>query len=71
MKLGGVLVLSMQEGSGEGWEGGYGEGVERFFARYGESEMKALLSNSGFVARDVSASRVGNRTWLAFVCLTR
>jgi ubiquinone/menaquinone biosynthesis C-methylase UbiE len=71
LKLGGVLVLSIQEGSGEGWEGGYGEGVERYFARYEESEMKALLANGGFVTRDVSASRVGSRTWLTFVCLTR
>jgi len=68
LKLGGALVLSVQEGSGEVWEGGYGEGAERFFARYEEGEMNALLAHRGFVVRDVSASRVGSRTWLAFVC---
>jgi ubiquinone/menaquinone biosynthesis C-methylase UbiE len=40
LKWRGVLVLTIQEGSGEGWETGYGEGVERFFARYDEQEMK-------------------------------
>lgn len=69
LKLGGALVLSIQEGSGEGWEGGYGDGAERFFARYAESEMKALLTDSGFVVHRDSASAAGNRTWLTFVCL--
>jgi len=69
LKLGGVLALTVQEGSGEGWEAGYGKSVKRFFARYEEREMKAFLSDGGFGVRNVSASRVGKRTWLAFVCL--
>ena len=34
LKPGGMLVLSVQEGGGEGWEESYVPGVQRFFARY-------------------------------------
>lgn len=69
LKPGGMLVLSIQEGNCKDWEGGYVEGVQRFFARYGKAEMEAMLAGSGFVACDTDVEHAGKRDWLAFVCV--
>jgi ubiquinone/menaquinone biosynthesis C-methylase UbiE len=69
LKPGGMLVLSIQEGNCEDWEGGYVEGVQRFFARYGQAEMEAMLAGSGFVVCDTDVGHAGKRDWLAFVCV--
>lgn len=69
LKSGGMLILSVQEGNGEGWEDGYVEGAKRFFARYAVDEMKAILSDSQFAVRETSSSHAGTRDWLSFVCV--
>ena len=69
LKPGGMLILSVQEGDFEGWESGYVAGVNRFFARYSEAELTAVLARCGFTTGDVDRVQANNRDWLSFVCL--
>jgi hypothetical protein len=71
---GGRLALAVQEGEGERWDGGYVEGVERFFARYTAAEMSAMLAAAGFSVElterevaDSSGTGGATRTWLRFL----
>ena len=68
LKPGGMLVVSVQEGDGEGWEESYVPGVRRFFARYQGDEMAMMLSRAGFALRTCAAARGGRRDWLSYVC---
>jgi SAM-dependent methyltransferase len=63
----GVLVLSVQEGEGERWDGGYVEGVERFFARYTPDQVRRLLAGAGFTDEALEREVAGSRTWLGFL----
>lgn len=65
----GMLILSIQEGYGERWDGGYVEGVERFFARYQPDEMRVMLKRSGFEIESVARENAGKKTWLRFTCM--
>jgi ubiquinone/menaquinone biosynthesis C-methylase UbiE len=69
LKPGGMLILSIQEGDSEGWEEGYVTGVKRFFARYRQLEIIALLSGCGFLVYETAAARMGSRHWLTLACL--
>ena len=69
LKLGGMLVLSVQEGNSEGWEESYVSGVKRFFARYRINEMSNILSKNGFSGLKSNSSREVHREWLSFVCV--
>ena len=64
---GGTLFLSVQEGTGEGWETGPYGGVERFFARYNQSEMETLLITCGFSVLERTSTSAGERRWLSFL----
>jgi len=65
----GVLVLTIQEGEGETWDGGYCKGVKQFFARYHINEMTRLLVASGFFIQLARPCKAGNCVWLAFMCI--
>ena len=67
LKPGGMLMLGVQEGDCECWEGGYVEGGMRFFARYGRAEMEALLADAGFTVREIDVECT-HRPWMSFVC---
>ena len=69
LKPGGMLMLCIQEGAFEGRNGGYVEGVMRFFARYTEEEMKVMLTQSQFTVVTIEKDQVKQRIWLAFVCI--
>jgi len=69
LKTDGMLVLSVQEGSGEQWEESYVPNVKRFFARYQANEMKDLLLDNGFSVRKYGSSNAVQRNWLSFVCI--
>ncbi len=69
LKIGAMLVLSVQEGNGEEWEQSYVPGVKRFFARYQADEMKDILSRSGFSVNNTDSSHGNSRAWLSFVCI--
>jgi ubiquinone/menaquinone biosynthesis C-methylase UbiE len=63
---GGVLFLSLQEGTGEGWEPcSYAE-VERFFARYEVREITTLLALHGFRVLHSATNEGAGRNWLQF-----
>jgi ubiquinone/menaquinone biosynthesis C-methylase UbiE len=62
----GVVFLSMQEGTGEGWEQGPYPQVQRFFARYSHEELATLLIQSGFRVIESSATESGRCRWLQF-----
>lgn len=64
----GMLILSIQEGDDERWDGGYVEGVERFFARYQHDEMVLLLNQAGFDVENVEREATGKKIWLRFTC---
>ena len=70
LKGGAMLVLSVQEGDCEAWEGGYVQGVKRFFARYDRAGMEAILAEAGFSVRAFDEEH-SHRDWLSFVCIAR
>lgn len=69
LKLNGSLLLSIQAGSGEGWEESYVAGASRFFARYTSDEMTTLLARSNFAVQAIESSHTGAREWLSFMGL--
>lgn len=69
LKKGGVMMLSVQEGSGERWEAGYEANVRRFFARYSAEELRTLLPSTGFAVQDIQAHPGDGREWLVCTCL--
>jgi SAM-dependent methyltransferase len=73
LRPGGALLLSLQEGEGEGWERGLIDGpaeqVERYFARYQPSEIRALLGSAGFVVRRQRSDDAGPRRWLTILAI--
>jgi ubiquinone/menaquinone biosynthesis C-methylase UbiE len=71
LKSGSMLIVSLQEGNGEGWEEGYVPGIWRFFARYRADELRRLLCRTGFSVRDMGASHGNNRDWLSCVCIAQ
>jgi ubiquinone/menaquinone biosynthesis C-methylase UbiE len=71
LKLGSMLIVSLQEGHGESWEEGYVPSVRRFFARYQADEMRHMLCSTGFAVRDMGSSHGNNRDWLSCVCITQ
>ena len=61
---GGPLMLSIQEGVGEGWEPSPYGPVERFFARYRPDEAEALLHAAGFTVSERHTEETPSRRWL-------
>lgn len=66
----GVLFLSVQEGTGEGWEEGPYPGVKRFFARYSHEELATLLTQSDFRVIQACTNEGGLRFWLQFFAVS-
>lgn len=65
---GGALLLSVQEGEGEGWEDNrYFGNVHRFFARYSQGELERMLSEVGFAVLDRGRNESPLRMWLQFL----
>ncbi len=69
LKPGGMLILELQEGSGETWEESYVQGISRFFARYQLDEVVNLVSNCGFHVQQTDRTHNGRRNWLSCVCI--
>ena len=69
LRTGGMLILSVQEGDSESWDGGYAIDVQRFFARYRPAEMQAMLTQTGFVVESLAREMSGTKVWLRFTCL--
>jgi len=69
LKPGGTLILSIQEGNGENWEGGFVPNVKRFFARYQADEMRNILSRKRFSILREDSGQTVDRKWLSFVCV--
>lgn len=67
-KPGGLLMVSVQVGEGEAWNGGYVDGVKRFFARYRAPEITELFQMCGFEILDQHETVDGPRVWLATLC---
>lgn len=65
----GVLALSLQVGSGEGWESGPYPGVSRFFARYTLAEVDALLARAAFSILQRGVDEAGGRRWLSILAI--
>ncbi len=67
---GGVLLLSIGEGEGEGWEvHRYFGTVQRFFARYSQGEAERALADAGFVVLERGRNQSPLRTWLQFLAV--
>lgn len=64
----GVLFLSVQEGAREDYEPNpYAQSsLERFFARYSQSEVEALLDRGSFQLLEMLRSEVNPKRWLHF-----
>jgi ubiquinone/menaquinone biosynthesis C-methylase UbiE len=67
---GGRLFLSVQLGTGEGWEKWPYGSVERWFARYNQEEMAGLIVDSGFMLETTTSSPAGLRRWLQFFAMS-
>lgn len=63
---GGSLVMSIAEGDGEGFEAAtpYGSDGRRWFTRYREPELTAVLTAAGFSIRDMRKHHA-YRNWLS------
>jgi ubiquinone/menaquinone biosynthesis C-methylase UbiE len=71
LKLGGMLILIVQEGNTETWEEAYLPGIKRFFVRYQADEMKNMLASNGFFIRATDSYNGDNkRVWLSFICIS-
>ncbi len=64
LKVGGLLVVSVQEGHGECWEEDYGPDVGRFFARYSHAELHKLLNSHDFCVDELVVSQGNGCRWL-------
>jgi ubiquinone/menaquinone biosynthesis C-methylase UbiE len=66
VRCGGSLVMSIAEGDGEGFEAAtrYGSDRRRWFTRYREQELTALLTAAGFSVRNTRRHRA-YRDWLS------
>ena len=71
LKPGALLMLSVQEGSGEGWEARLNPDDKRFYARYHTAEMRSLLGGNGFDIQRCDFARGAGRDWLSFLCIAR
>jgi ubiquinone/menaquinone biosynthesis C-methylase UbiE len=69
LRTGGMLAISVQQGSDEGWEESYVPGVRRFFARYTVAEFSDLLGEAGFATDDIGTSLGNDRDWLSCTCI--
>ncbi len=69
LRPGGVLALSLQVGSGEGWERGPYPGVSRFFARYTPDEVEALLTGAAFTVLQRGVDEARDRRWLSVLAV--
>jgi ubiquinone/menaquinone biosynthesis C-methylase UbiE len=69
LKEGGMLALSLQEGSGEGWEEGYVPDVRRYFARYSAEELRLVLDEAGFAVSQIDVVPDDGRAWLSCICI--
>jgi len=66
----GALVLGVQGGVGEGWEGvAYEASAERFFARYQAEEVATLLTSTGFTVRQRGETDERGRHWLQWFAI--
>jgi ubiquinone/menaquinone biosynthesis C-methylase UbiE len=68
---GGLLALSLQEGTGEQWEASYlypeFADVERFFARYSPEEVAELLEHGMFSIAERQTDSSNGKGWLSFI----
>jgi SAM-dependent methyltransferase len=62
---GGIFILSLQKGNGEGFETGQNENTVRYFARYTPQEMEQFLAQAGFLVLRQDEYEYG-RTWIWF-----
>jgi ubiquinone/menaquinone biosynthesis C-methylase UbiE len=69
LKAQAMLVLFVQQGAGESWETGYGSSVRRFYARYQQAEMVAMLDECRFRVQETASNDVGTHHWLRFTAL--
>jgi ubiquinone/menaquinone biosynthesis C-methylase UbiE len=71
VRRGGLVMISVQEGDSEEWNGGYVDGVLRFFARYTFEELRLLLQDHAFDIKDYARDTTMRRTWLTTLCTPR
>jgi SAM-dependent methyltransferase len=66
VRSGGSLLMSIADGDGEGFEVAtpYGSDRRRWFTRYREPELTALLTAAGFSIRDIRRHHA-HRDWLS------
>jgi len=70
LKPGGMAMVSVKQGEGEAWAGGYVDGVMRFFAYYRQAEMVAILQDAGFAVRGAEEwCSSSHGEWLSFLCV--
>jgi ubiquinone/menaquinone biosynthesis C-methylase UbiE len=72
LRAGGMLIISVQEGSFEGQRYSEREAVTRYFSDYQPGEMRALLADHQFSVIAQSADPGGwHGTWLQTIALAR
>lgn len=66
LRPGASLMVSVKQGHGESWVGGYVDGVTRFFTYFSATEMRDLLRSAGFHVRTFAVDHA-ERNWLSFL----
>lgn len=64
----GWFMISMQLGDCEEWNGGYVDGVQRFFARYQPEELDVLVLAQGFRIHERTSDTSAARHWYSVLC---
>jgi SAM-dependent methyltransferase len=67
LRPGGLLAVTLKRGAGEGVEPGLEGWPDRFFARYEEAEVVALLADCGFEAGPVTETVTPSDRWLGTI----
>jgi len=61
LKPGGMLYISLKQGTGEGWETREGP---RFFTYFSSNEIKQMLTQAGFAVRQTWLDPAKAHTWI-------
>ncbi|MEO8611933.1 MAG: class I SAM-dependent methyltransferase [Chloroflexota bacterium] len=67
LRAGGILYVSVQEGTGESWSDS--DGGKRFFTFYQVDDIKTLVEQAGFVVADNWTNVGGHSNWISLLAV--
>jgi ubiquinone/menaquinone biosynthesis C-methylase UbiE len=68
LRAGGVLYVSVQEGTGESWSDS--DGGQRFFTFFQADELKTLVESAGFSVEETWTNPGGHSMWISLLAVS-